>query len=241
MIRILPAWVVHILTASGSVIALLTLGQIHNHNFINALWLMGLAIFIDAIDGTLARALHVKALIPTVDGALLDNIIDYLNYVVTPCFFLWVEPELLASNYKLLIISIVCFASSYQFTQNDAKTEDHFFKGFPCYWNLVVMYLYLFSTSHWLSTAILVCLSILVFIPIKYVYPSRLDYLTKNKYLKALMFIASMAYGIHCLLMIYLYPNIPLYLVIYSIIYIAFYLSFSLLRTISPLLRLQTK
>ncbi len=54
-----------------------------------ALWLMAITVFIDAVDGSLARAVHIKSVLPQIDGALLDNIVDYLNYVVTPSFFSW--------------------------------------------------------------------------------------------------------------------------------------------------------
>ena len=234
MTRKIAAWLVHLFTASGAIIAIWTLIETHQHNYINALWLMGVAIFIDAVDGTLARMVNVKQLVPQIDGALLDNIVDYMNYVITPCFFLWVEPSLIAPSMKWLVLSSVILASAYQFTQDDAKTEDHFFKGFPCYWNLVVMYLYLFSASSTISCSVLLVLSILVFIPIKYVYPSRLDYLTTIGWLKVVMSIASFLYGMHCIALLYFYPKIPLFLVFYSMLYITFYLTFSILRTIAP-------
>ena len=237
MIKRLSAWGVHLLTASGAIIALFTLNEIVNQRYISALWLMGLAIFVDAIDGTLARLVDIKKTVPQIDGALLDNIIDFLNYVITPCFFIWMAPDLLSAAVKPWLISIICLASCYQFTQNDAKTADHFFKGFPCYWNLVVMYLYLFSVSSHLSTFILFALSILVFIPIKYVYPTRLDYLTTISWLKKLMLFASIGYGASCLMMLYCYPVIPVALVTYSVIYVIFYLSFSVLRTIAPIIK----
>mgnify|MGYP001139591804 CR=1 FL=1 len=138
---------------------------------------------------------------------------------------------------KYPVIIVVSLASCYQFTQSDAKTTDHFFKGFPCYWNLVVLYLYVFSANSLISSTVLLVLSTLVFIPIKYVYPSRLDYLTDVKWLKVLMFIASILYGLHCLLMLATYPNIPTYLIAYSTVYILFYMTFSLLRTIVPIIK----
>ena len=144
MYKKIPAWTVHLLTASGVLIALLTLFEIHNQHYINALWLMCAAIFIDAIDGTLARLVNIKEVIPNIDGALLDNIVDFLNYVVTPCFFILLCPDLVPSPMVWPILIAVSLSSCYQFTQSDAKTEDHFFKGFPCYWNLVVLYLYVF-------------------------------------------------------------------------------------------------
>ena len=178
------AWAVHILTASATVIGLMTLNAIHRHQFINALWLMGIAIMIDAIDGTLARFFNVKKLAPKIDGALLDNIVDFLNYVITPCFFLLIEPHMLDKPYEWLVLTCVLLSSTYQFTQNDAKTADHFFKGFPCYWNIVIFYLFIFNTPSLLNAIVLIGLSIMVFIPIKYVYPSRLDYLTTERWFK---------------------------------------------------------
>lgn len=241
MYKKIPAWTVHLLTASGVLIALLTLFEIHNQHYINALWLMCAAIFIDAIDGTLARLVNIKEVIPNIDGALLDNIVDFLNYVVTPCFFILLCPDLVPSPMVWPILIAVSLSSCYQFTQSDAKTEDHFFKGFPCYWNLVVLYLYVFTANPIFSAFTLLVLSFLVFAPIKYVYPSRLDYLTKTKALKIVMFIASVLYGFHCLLMLYNYPTIPTYLIVYSTAYISFYMTFSIIRTIAPLIKAKNK
>ncbi len=239
MLKKSSAWAVHLLTASGVLVALLTLLEIHQHHFINALWLMCAAIFIDAIDGTLARLVDIKRVLPHIDGALLDNIVDFLNYVVTPCFFIALAPNQVLPMMTWPVIIMVSLTSCYQFTQQDAKTKDHFFKGFPCYWNLVVLYLFVFSVPGNIGTAILITLSMLVFVPMKYVYPSRLENLSHVPWLKTVMFIASVMYGFHCLLMLTFYPDIPWYLIAYSVAYILFYLTFSLLRTIIPLIKKQ--
>ncbi|MDG2402671.1 MAG: hypothetical protein P8M01_06115 [Amylibacter sp.] len=240
MLKKLSAWAVHLLTASGVLVAILTLSEIHEHHFINALWLMCVAIFIDAIDGTFARIVDIKVTLPQIDGALLDNIVDFLNYVVTPCFFLLLAPNQLPSMLIWPIIIGISLSSSYQFTQQDAKTEDHFFKGFPCYWNIVVLYLYVFSVPANIGGFVLLLLCALVFLPVKYVYPSRLNYLSKKPWLKALMLIGSVLFGFHCLGMLAFYPNIPWYLILYSVVYILFYTTFSLLRTIVPLMKDRT-
>lgn len=237
MLKKFSAWLVHLLTASGVIVAILTLSQIHQHNFINALFLMCAAIFIDSIDGTFARMVDIKVTLPQIDGALLDNIVDFLNYVVTPCFFLTIVPEILPASLMWPIIIGISLSSSYQFTQQDAKTEDHFFKGFPCYWNIVVMYLYLFSVNPNLSAIILSILCVLVFLPVKYVYPSRLNYLSNKAWLKGLMLLSSVLFGFHCLAMLAYFPNIPVYLIAYSVIYITFYTAFSILRTIVPIIK----
>ena len=237
MLKKIFAWSVHLLTASGVIIAILTLSQIHQHNFITALFLMCAAVFIDAIDGTFARMVDIKVTLPQIDGALLDNIVDFLNYVVTPCFFLYLVPGQVPKALLWPIIIGISLSSSYQFTQQDAKTEDHFFKGFPCYWNIVVMYLYLFSVNPNLSAVILSALCVLVFLPVKYVYPSRLNYLSNKPWLKGLMLLGSVLFGLHCLVMLAYFPNIPMYLIAYSVIYITFYTTFSILRTIVPIMK----
>ena len=73
------AWTVHLFTASAACIGIFTLVKIVQHEYIFALWLMAITVFIDAVDGSLARFVHVKTILPKLDGALLDNIMDYLN------------------------------------------------------------------------------------------------------------------------------------------------------------------
>lgn len=234
--RKFAAWLVHLLTASTAVIGVLTLLAIHEQRFVDALWWMCAAILIDAIDGTFARGLHVKKFIPSIDGALLDNIVDYLNYVITPCFFLMLNESMLPSASKLLVVTLICLSSAYQFTQMDAKTPDHFFKGFPSYWNIVLLYLFIFHTPMLFNAWFLVILAILVFVPIKYVYPSRLDYLTELPWLRVTMFIASICYGLASAGLLYTYPSKHPLIVFYVFAYMIFYFGFSLFRTYYPLL-----
>lgn len=235
--RKLLAWMVHLLTASTAIIGIVTIAKIESQQYIQALWLMGAATLIDAIDGTLARSVNVKKHAAKIDGALLDNIVDFLNYVITPCYLFVSAPNMLFQHSEWVIVSIVILASCYQFTQCDAKTSDHFFKGFPCYWNIVVFYCYLFDTHAWFNSILLLVLSVLVFVPIKYVYPSRLDYLTPELWLKRTMQIASIFYGVSCYMLLVVYPKMPLWLLIYSASYIIFYLSFSIFRTTYPMLK----
>lgn len=229
------AWLVHLFTASTAIIGILTLYAIYHQQYVEALWWMGAAIVIDAVDGTFARLVKVKTFAPQIDGALLDNIVDYLNYVITPAFFLMIHPTMLPQGWNYIVISAITLASAYQFTQADAKTPDHFFKGFPCYWNIVVMYLFVFNTNMTFNTILLLVLTVFVFVPIKYVYPSRMDYLTSLPWLRKLMLFGSVLYGITGALILWYYPEKPLGLVIYSFVYVAFYLGFSIFRTFKPL------
>ena len=230
------AWVVHIFTGSAAFIGLWSLLKIHEQQYTQALWLMAITVVIDAIDGTFARLVHVKSVLPKLDGTLLDNIVDYLNYVITPCFFLLVKPDMLPADFALWIVFAITITSAYQFCQADAKTPDHFFKGFPCYWNITIFYMFIFNTSMQTNAWILMLFCVLIFVPIKYVYPSRLDYLTESKHLKYLMHVCSALYGISSGLLLWHYPSINSSWLLVSFGYIVMYLFVSFYRTCSPMI-----
>ena len=166
----LRAWSVHVFTASGAVVGLLALEAAARLDFqASALWML-LALFIDGIDGTLARAARVSEIVPGIDGRRLDDIVDYLNYVIVPvAFLIW-----LGAIGSMWVAALPVLASAYGFSQADAKTEDHFFVGFPSYWNVVAIYVWAFEIPGPLVTALLIVLSGAVFVPLKYVYPSRM-------------------------------------------------------------------
>jgi phosphatidylcholine synthase len=89
-----------------------------------------------------------------------------------PAYFLY-ESAILPNGYGLVGAILILLASAYQFCQDDAKTDDHYFKGFPSYWNIMVYYMFLLSLNGWINLSITLLLSALVFVPIKYVYPTR--------------------------------------------------------------------
>ncbi len=166
------AWSVHLFTASGAVWGMFALLAIFNEQWTLAFVWMGVTLFVDSFDGVLARAARVKTVLPNFDGALLDNMIDYLNYVVVPAIFLY-QSNLLPANAPMIGPAFIVLASAFQFCQTDAKTDDHFFLGFPSYWNIVAFYLMIVSPKPWVSLAVILFLCALIFVPIKYVYPSR--------------------------------------------------------------------
>ncbi|MGM9455174.1 phosphatidylcholine synthase [Legionella bozemanae] len=231
------AWSVHLFTASAACIGVFSLVKIYQHEYIFALWLMFITVVIDAVDGTLARLVNIKKILPKIDGALLDNIVDYLNYVITPCFFLLVKPGMLPPEYSVFLIAAVSITSAYQFCQCDAKTPDHFFKGFPCYWNITILYMFIFNTSAATNAIILIILSILIFVPVKYVYPSRLDYLTESRVLKILMHICSIIYAVSSICILISYPNTNIICLSLSVAYVGMYLFLSFYRTYYPMIK----
>lgn len=168
---ILP-WVAHLYTATGAVIALLATGLTFAHNFRGVFVYFVVATFVDATDGVLARALKVKELLPGFDGGKLDDIIDYLMYAFIPALVVW-QAQLVPVPFP--ICAAIVLSSAYGFAQTSAKvvSTDHFFTGFPSYWNIVVAYLYILRLAPLTNAIILAGLAVMVFVPIRYVYPTR--------------------------------------------------------------------
>jgi phosphatidylcholine synthase len=165
---------VHLYTASGSVLGLLIVLAAFDGQVETALWLGLATLFIDGTDGMLARHFRVKETIPWFDGALLDNIVDYLTYVFAPIVLLWTTGYLPDGAVGWVVAALPLLASCYQFCRVDAKTADHFFLGFPSYWNVLAFYVIVLDMSEALAAATLVVFAVLVFVPIRYLYPSRM-------------------------------------------------------------------
>lgn len=231
----LLAWIVHLVTASGAVFGLLAAYQIFLHDFIAAFWLMVVTIIIDAFDGFFARLLDIKQTLPMIDGALLDNIVDYFNYVILAALFMMEIPGIIPHGWHIACAVMIILSSSYQFTQKDAKTKDNFFKGFPSYWNIVVFYLFFWNVNQWLNVAVIIVLTIASFVPIKYVYPSRMDHLTNNQLIRNAMFLLTVLWGVATVGLLWDYPQMNYLYVCFSMGYVIIYFMASLYRTWKPL------
>jgi phosphatidylcholine synthase len=168
------AWLAHLYTALGAGTALGAVLALDAGDVRGAfLWLV-VATAIDATDGVLARALRVKERLPWFDGATLDNVVDFLTYVFVPALIV-VRMRLVPEAVAVPLAVAMLVSSGYGFSRADAKvaTTDHFFTGFPSYWNIVCVYLVVWNLAPALNAAILGVLVLLVFVPIRYVYPSR--------------------------------------------------------------------
>jgi phosphatidylcholine synthase len=221
-VRVALAYGVHLFTATGAVWGFLGLLVIFEHNWRMMIIYMIVAMLVDGFDGMLARWADVKKYANGIDGALLDNILDYLNYVVVPALFL-VEADVLPESVRLLAACSILLTSAYQFTQSDAKTDDHHFKGFPSYWNVAALYMLLMNLPQWWNFGFLMLFNVLVFIPIKYIYPSR------NSYLRTLTLALTYLYGAIGIWGLIQYPNQPKWVVWASLIYVAYYLVLSVI------------
>jgi|SRR3990172_11046530 len=221
-LRVIAAWGVHLFTALGAVCGLLAILAIFEQDWRAMIIWMIVAMLIDGFDGMLARWADVKTYASGIDGALLDNILDYLNYVLVPAIFL-IKADVLPTGLRLLGACSILLTSAYQFTQTDAKTEDHHFKGFPSYWNVAALYMLLMNLPQWLNFGFLMLFNIMVFIPIKYIYPTR------NNYLRKLTLALTYLYGAIGIWGLIQYPNQPKWVVWASFIYVAYYIVLSII------------
>jgi phosphatidylcholine synthase len=168
--RRLAAWGVHFYTALGLPLAYLCLQALANGHASRFFLFAAIACLVDATDGFLARKVKVKEVVPQFDGRKLDDIVDYIHFVALPMVALpalGMLPERLAP-----VVLLPVMASAYGFCQDRAKTDDAFV-GFPSYWNIIVLYFYVMGASPPTIVGTLAALSLLVFVPIHYVYPSR--------------------------------------------------------------------
>lgn len=172
--RTVAAWLVHLYTAMGLLLAagmavLIVRGD--GPSFRWAFVLMMAATAIDATDGWLARTAHVKDVLPGFSGRALDDLIDFHTYTSLPLLLLWRADVLPGAAAWLLLAPLL--ASAYGFSQVNAKTDDGFFLGFPSYWNIVAFYLWVFHSPVWVAVTLISTLSILTFIPTHYIYATQ--------------------------------------------------------------------
>ncbi len=221
------AWGVHLLTASGIVWCLLAMEAGWRSHWQLAFAWLALAVAVDAVDGTLARLVRVKEVLPGFDGALLDNTVDYATFVFVPALLMH-RAELLPSQVSFAAAAAVCVASAFQFCQADAKTPDHYFKGFPSYWNIAVFYLMVLRLGPTANVAVIGVLIVLIFVPIRYLYPTRTPQLRKCT------LVLTLAWGVMVLVMVWQLPKPSPWLVYMSLLYFVYYSAVSLLLMAWP-------
>ena len=213
------AWSVHLLTGTGAIWGLLTILAIFEGSWRMVIFWIIVAMFVDGVDGMLARLFHVKKYANTIDGGLLDNMIDYLNYVLVAVLIIIKAPNIVPAGFELPIAFLILLTSGYQFTQVDAKTdnESYFFKGFPSVWNILVLYLLLLGLNPWINLALLIVCNILIFVPVKYIYPTRNTRL--RRLTLGLTYLCG-AIGVWGLLQ---YPDVPQWVISVAIAYSVYY------------------
>jgi phosphatidylcholine synthase len=166
------AFAVHIFTAAGVALGFTALLAAFDRQWTVMFWCLGVALFVDGIDGTFARKYRVADVLPRWSGDVLDLVVDFVTYVFVPAYAIVASgllPSVLAIPAGLLIV----VTSALYFADRDMKTEDNYFRGFPALWNAVAFYLFVLKPGPWVSVLIIVILSVLTFVPFKFIHPFR--------------------------------------------------------------------
>lgn len=170
--KLAAAIAVHLLTATGAVCGLLALQCAASREWQAVFAWLGMALVIDTVDGPLARKLDIASALPRFDGAVLDQVVDYLNYCVVPAFII-LESGIFEKWVALVVAGAVAVTSLFHFADRSSKTTDGYFVGFPAIWNVACFYLFVFAPGPGYAIMLVVVLGALTFIPCKWVHPIR--------------------------------------------------------------------
>ena len=217
----IAAWLVHLYTAAGAVLALAGVEAVLKGDARLAFASMYAATIVDATDGVLARRARVKSVLPGIDGARIDDLVDYVTFVFLPMIVV-LRFELLPQPIAFSVAGLVLVCSLYGFVAPDAKTADHLFTGFPSYWNVIVLYLYVMDAPPPIAAIVLLGLCGLIFVRVTYVYPSRTPILMRTTLGLAAMWAVAVA------VMIWLLPARSAAVTIVSLVFPVYYIVLSL-------------
>jgi phosphatidylcholine synthase len=166
------AFSVHIFTASGAGLAFSALIAAVNARWALMFFLLGAALIVDGVDGTLARRLKVAELLPRWNGDVLDLVVDFTTYVLVPAFAI-VSGGLLPEPLALPAGIAIVMTSAIYFSDREMKTVDNYFRGFPGLWNGVAFYLFLLKLPAMVNAVVVAALVVLTFVPFKFLHPFR--------------------------------------------------------------------
>jgi phosphatidylcholine synthase len=175
--RVRP-FLVHIFTACGAAFALLAMLAAARADWVMMFVWLAVALFIDGIDGTLARKYHVAEILPRWSGDALDLIVDFTTYVFVSAFAL-ATSGLLPTPFAIPLAIAIVVTSALYFADEQMKTSDNFFRGFPALWNAVAFHLFVLKLPPWIAAVCVAVLVILTFMPLRVLHPFRVLRLRK--------------------------------------------------------------
>lgn len=169
---------VHVFTTSGVVWASLAILALADHKILQMWFFLAIALFVDGIDGTLARKARVQEVLPWFDGVALDLVVDYLTWTFIPALYMYRHfhfgPGGLSDQIINVIVMIaVCTSSMFCYCNKAMKSSDYYFVGFPAAWNIVALYLMLLNLSWWGNLITVIVMITLTVIPVTFTHPFR--------------------------------------------------------------------
>jgi phosphatidylcholine synthase len=166
------AFGVHIFTASGAALALFALLAAIDHDWTRMFSFLGAALFVDGIDGTLARRLDVAERLPRWSGDVLDLVVDFLTYVFIPAYVV-VASGLLPAYLAISCAVAIIISGALYFADRRMKMDGNYFRGFPAVWNVPAFYLLLLKPDAWIAATAIGLLAVTTFLPVPFVHPFR--------------------------------------------------------------------
>jgi phosphatidylcholine synthase len=170
----IAAFAVHIFTASGAALALGALMFAVRAQWAAMFWCLGVALIVDGIDGTMARALKVAEVLPRWSGDVLDLVVDFVTYVFVPGYVIaagGLMPDALAVPAGVVVV----ITGALYFADRQMKTADNYFRGFPALWNAALFYLFVLKLPLGINAAVVAALAVLSFAPFKFLHPFRVE------------------------------------------------------------------
>lgn len=163
---------IHVLTASGAVLALMALIQAAQGEWSHMFYWLAAALFVDAIDGPIARRTGVAEKLPRWSGATLDLVVDFVTYVFVPAYAIVVSGYL-PDGLDYAAGAAIVLTSAIYFSDQQMKLEDNYFQGFPAIWNAAAFYLFLIAPPQWAGALFVFALLVMTFLPIPFIHPVR--------------------------------------------------------------------
>jgi phosphatidylcholine synthase len=220
-------YLVHCVTASGAICGMFGLIAVADKQPKLAVLWLAVAMILDGVDGPVARAWAVSQTVPRIDGYALDLIIDYVTCIVIPVMFLH-RFHVVPVSWSLYIGAFMLFTSALWMARTDQMTDDHFFNGFPCEWNMIVPTLYLLHTEKWVAAAACVLLALTQLTNIKFPHPMQVKLLRPLTVGVTVLWLAAV------LFMIQVRPDAPLIGTMLLIACPCYIVGVGVWRTISP-------
>ena len=208
---------VHLFTASGLVAGFMAILAINEQAWCGAMLWLVVALVIDGIDGTFARIFSVKEVLPNMNGKTMDYIIDFATYAIIPAYFFH-QSELVDPDFRLPCTILILLVSALYYSKEGMVSDDYYFIGFPVLWNMVVFYsFFVFDFSSFGNVLFIVFFAILHFVPIKFVYPSRVKHF--RRLTLAVTIILIIDFGV----ILWFYPEKYFWLTLIAILSAAYY------------------
>lgn len=194
MSRVALAWATHMFTLTGAIWATLAVVALHKGE-IKWMWLwLGIALIVDGVDGTFARAANVRKYAPSFDGATLDNIVDFLTWTFIPALFIYLYVDYGSELRALIAMLFICVSALFCYCNTYLKTDDYYFMGFPAAWNVVAVIMWIFHTSPTTNIILTAVLGILTVAPLTFVHPFRVEWMRPVNIAAVVVWVAATAY-----------------------------------------------